>query len=82
MTFRLSMIVLTALFTSSPTPSPLTSKGDIYTYSTTDARLAAGADGLCLQTLASETTGLKWAACSAGGGISYAEAAAAVMAGF
>jgi hypothetical protein len=41
--------------------SPLTTKGDIYTYSTTDTRLAVGGDFSVLQALASETTGLKYA---------------------
>jgi hypothetical protein len=40
--------------------SPLTTKGDLYTYSTTDTRLAVGADYGFLSALASETTGLKW----------------------
>ena len=62
--------------------SPLTTKGDLYTFTTVDARKAVGADGLCLKANSAEATGLEWAACSAGGGISYAEAAAAVMGGF
>jgi hypothetical protein len=40
--------------------SPLTTKGDLYTYSTTNARLPIGADYGFLQALASETTGNKW----------------------
>lgn len=40
--------------------SPLTTKGDLYTYTTTDARLAVGADYGFLQALASESTGLQW----------------------
>ena len=62
--------------------SPLTAKGDLYTFTTVDARKAVGADGLCLKANSAEATGLEWAACSAGGGLSYAEAAAAVMGGF
>lgn len=44
--------------------SPLTTKGDLYTYSTVDARLAAGVDGLCLKTNSATGTGLEWASCS------------------
>jgi hypothetical protein len=40
--------------------SPLTTKGDLYTYSTTDARLAVGANGTTLVADSAETTGLKW----------------------
>lgn len=63
--------------------SPLTTKGDIYTFTTVDARKPVGTDGQCLKALASEATGLEWGACAAGGsGLTYAEVAAAVMGGF
>jgi hypothetical protein len=42
--------------------SPLTTKGDIFTFSTSDARLPVGADGYFLKADSSETTGLKWEA--------------------
>ena len=42
--------------------SPLTTKGDVYTYSTTNARLGVGSDGYVLTADSSEATGLKWAA--------------------
>jgi len=42
--------------------SPLTTKGDLYTYSTTDARLGVGTNGQVLTADSAEATGLKWAA--------------------
>jgi hypothetical protein len=47
--------------------SPLTTKGDLYTFSTVDARLAVGANDTVLTADSSEATGLKWAAASGGG---------------
>jgi hypothetical protein len=49
--------------------SPLTTKGDLYTYSTTDARLGVGTNGQVLQADSAEATGLKWATPAAGGGM-------------
>lgn len=46
--------------------SPLTTKGDVLTYSTVNARLPVGADGLVLTTDSTQTTGLKWSTASAG----------------
>ena len=55
-----------ALYTMSSggggTTSPLTTKGDVYTYSTTDARLAVGTDGHVLTADSGEATGVKWSA--------------------
>ena len=56
-----------AWVTKSGGSSPLTTKGDLYTYSTTDARLAVGTNGHTLVADSSEATGLKWAAPAGGG---------------
>ncbi len=41
--------------------SPLTTKGDLYTYSTSDTRLAVGTNGTVLTAASGEATGLQWA---------------------
>jgi hypothetical protein len=46
--------------------SPLTTKGDLYTYSTSDARLAVGTNTYVLTADSAEATGLKWAAAAGG----------------
>ncbi len=47
--------------------SPLTTKGDIYTYSTSDDRLPVGTDGFVLSADSGEATGLKWISAPSGG---------------
>jgi hypothetical protein len=52
--------------------SPLTTKGDLYTYSTTDARIGVGANGTVLTADSAEATGLKWSTAASGGMTSIA----------
>lgn len=47
---------------AAPSTSPLTTKGDLYGYSTTNARIPIGTDGQILTADAASTPGLKWSA--------------------
>ena len=47
--------------------SPLTTKGDIYGFSTSDARIPIGANGTILTADSTESLGLKWATPAGGG---------------
>jgi hypothetical protein len=47
--------------------SPLTTKGDLFTFSTVNARLGVGTNGQILTADSAEATGLKWAAAAGGG---------------
>lgn len=51
---------------SAGTASPLTTKGDLYTYDTADARLGVGADDSILIADSSEAVGMRWAATAIG----------------
>lgn len=51
---------ITTASNGSASGSPLTTKGDLYTYGATDARLPVGIDGQVLVADSSQTTGIKW----------------------
>ena len=47
--------------------SPLTTKGDVWGYSSLDARIPVGSDGTVFTADSTQTLGVKWAAAGAGG---------------
>lgn len=53
-------------WTTTADVTPLTTKGDLFTYTTADARLGVGANGTVLTADSAEATGLKWAAPATG----------------
>jgi hypothetical protein len=60
--------------TGSYSASPLTTKGDVYVYSTGSERLPVGTNGQILSADSTEDTGLKWIDNSGGGGNTLDEA--------
>jgi len=54
-------------FASDAADSPLTTKGDLFTYSTTNDRLAVGTNGQTLVANSSTASGLEWQTPSSGG---------------
>jgi len=49
--------------------SPLTTKGDLYTFASSDTRIGVGANNTVLTADSAEATGLKWATPASGGGM-------------
>jgi hypothetical protein len=54
-------------WTTTSDVTPLTTKGDLFTFTTVDARIGVGANGTVLTADSAEATGLKWATAAAGG---------------
>ncbi len=52
-------------WTTTADVTPLTTKGDVFTFTTVDARLGVGANGTVLTADSAEATGLKWATAGA-----------------
>ena len=53
-------------WTTTSDVTPLTTKGDLFTFTTVDARVGVGANGTVLTADSAEATGLKWATPSSG----------------
>jgi hypothetical protein len=53
-------------WTTTADVTPLTTKGDLFTFTTVDARIGVGANGTVLTAASGEATGLQWATPSSG----------------
>ena len=53
-------------WTTTADVTPLTTKGDVFTFSTVDARIGVGANNTVLTADSAEATGLKWATATSG----------------
>ena len=56
-------------WTTTADVTPLTTKGDLFTFTTVDARIGVGANNTILTADSAEATGMKWAAPATGGGL-------------
>jgi len=61
--------------------SPLTTKGDLYGFSTSDARIPIGANATVLTADSNESLGLKWAMPAAGGGLTLINTGGTALSG-
>jgi hypothetical protein len=67
-------------WTTTADVTPLTTKGDLFTFTTVDARIGVGANGTVLTADSAEATGLKWATAS-GSTLTVAEIATGTLSG-
>ena len=61
--------------------SPLTTKGDLYGFGTSDARIPIGTNGHILTADSAQTLGLKWAAPASGGGMTLINSGGTALSG-